>query len=56
MIKIEITTENNGLSSTLFKKDGKIIRLHEMSPEDLDKLSAAIFGALRLIEITMKNQ
>lgn len=56
MTKIEITTEENGLSSTLFKKDGKIIRLHEMNPEELDKLSAAIYGALRLIEITMRNQ
>ena len=56
MLKIEITNDGDGLSSTVVKKDNKIIRLHELSSDELDKLSASIFGALRLIEITLQGR
>ena len=53
MLEIIITNED-GLSSTKVFKDKKRIMLHELSAEELDKLSASIFGAIRLIEMTMK--
>ena len=56
MLKIEITNDGDGLSSTRVFKEGKRTMLHELSAEELDKLSASIFGALRLIEITLQGK
>ena len=55
MLEIIVTNED-GLSSTQVFKDKKRIMLHELSDEELSKLSASIFGAIRLIEITMKGK
>ena len=55
MLEIIVTNED-GLSSTQVFKDKKRIRLHELSDEELDKLSSSIFGAIRLIEITIKGR
>ena len=56
MLEIIITNDGDGLSSTQVFKDKKRIMLHELSAEELQKLSSSIFGAIRLIEITMQGK